>query len=190
MFILPVGEMKLFRYIVLWLSIVITPTVLADSLQNSIDAIGADVLFMRHALAPGFGDPSNFDINDCSTQRNLDTQGREQAITLGKRLKREHVNFSEVKSSYWCRCYETAQLLDVGPVEKFSGLNSFFQQHADRRETLNSLNDYLTSLDSDSDPVLLVTHQVVISAVTGISPASGGFVLFNSKTGAAARWDP
>jgi len=188
--ILPVGEMKLFRYIVLCLSLVITPTVLADSLQKSIDAIGADVLFMRHALAPGFGDPNNFDINDCSTQRNLDTQGREQAVTLGKQLKREHVNFSEVKSSYWCRCYETAELLNVGPVEKFSGLNSFFQQHADRRETLNSLNDYLSSLDNNADPVLLVTHQVVISAVTGISPASGGIVLFNSKTGKASRWDP
>jgi phosphohistidine phosphatase SixA len=182
--------MKLFRYIVLWLSLITAPTVLASSLQESIDAMDADVLFMRHALAPGFGDPANFDINDCSTQRNLDAQGRDQAVSLGKLLKSTKVNFSEVKSSYWCRCYETAELLDVGPVEKFSGLNSFFQQHADRRETLNSLNDYLTSLDSNSDPVLLVTHQVVISAVTGISPASGGFVLFNSKTGAAARWNP
>jgi ABC-type transporter Mla subunit MlaD len=75
-------------------------------------------------------------------------------------------------------------------VTKFSGLNSFFQQYADRRETLNTLNDSLASLEKGTDPVLLVTHQVVISAVTGISPVSGGIVLFNSKTGAALRWEP
>lgn len=172
------------------MSVIVSPPLLAGSLYDSIEAIDADIVFMRHALAPGFGDPTHFDINDCSTQRNLDSQGREQAARLGRQLKSEGVNFSEVKSSYWCRCYETAELLDIGPVEKFSGLNSFFQQHADRAKTLSSLNEYIASLNAESDPVLLVTHQVVISAVTGISPASGGFVLYNSKTGTASRWDP
>ncbi|CAI8216706.1 MAG: Uncharacterised protein [Marinobacterium sp. xm-d-530] len=182
--------MRVIRHFALLLSVVVSPFSFANSLQASIESIGADVLFMRHALAPGFGDPANFDISDCSTQRNLDDQGRQQALNLGKQLKAERINFSEVRSSFWCRCYETAELLDVGPVTKFSGLNSFFQQYADRRETLNTLNDYLASLEKGTDPVLLVTHQVVISAVTGISPVSGGIVLFNSKTGAASRWEP
>lgn len=185
-----VSLVRVMRHLALWLSVIISPSLFAGSLIDSIRAIDADVVFMRHALAPGFGDPSNFDINDCSTQRNLDSQGREQAVRLGRQLKSEEVNFSEVKSSYWCRCYDTAELLNVGPVEKFSGLNSFFQQYADKDETLNILNGYLDSLGKESDPVLLVTHQVVISAVTGISPVSGGFVLYNSKTGAASRWDP
>ena len=185
-----VSLVRVLRHLALWLFVIISPPLFADSFIDSIGEIDADVVFMRHALAPGFGDPSNFDINDCSTQRNLDSQGREQAVKLGRQLRSEAVNFSEVKSSYWCRCYETAELLNVGPVEKFSGLNSFFQQHADRDETLNILNGYFDSLDNELDPVLLVTHQVVISAVTGISPVSGGFVLFNSKTGAASRWDP
>lgn len=185
-----VSLVKVLRYLALWLSVFISPAALASTLLESIDAIKADVIFMRHALAPGFGDPSNFDINDCSTQRNLDPQGRAQAVELGNQLQSENIQLSAIKSSYWCRCYETAELLNLGPVEKFSGLNSFFQQHADRRETLNSLNEYLASLDSGADRVLLVTHQVVISAVTGISPASGGFVLFNSRTGTAQRWSP
>ena len=185
-----VALVRVLRHFVFWLSVIASPLTFANSLQASIEAIGADVLFMRHALAPGFGDPTNFDINDCSTQRNLDEQGRKQALNLGEQLRAEGVNYSEIRSSFWCRCYETAELLDIGPVTKFSGLNSFFQQHADRSETLGTLNKYLASLDNESEPVLLVTHQVVISAVTGISPASGGFVLFNSKTGAASRWNP
>ena len=163
------------------------PFVLAASaLAKVIAETAANVMFMRHALAPGYGDPSHFDVNDCSTQRNLDATGRAQAESLGRVLRKHQINFTEVKSSQWCRCQETARLLDVGKVVPFTGLNSFFEEHADREQTLRKLKRYLGSLKQD-ELVLLVTHQVVISAVTGVYAPSGGVVLFNtaSKTSKA-----
>jgi phosphohistidine phosphatase SixA len=152
-----------------------------SALAKVIAETGANVMFMRHALAPGYGDPSHFDVNDCDTQRNLDATGRAQAKSLGRVLKQHQIRFDEIKSSQWCRCQETARLLEVGKVMPFTGLNSFFEEHADREQTLRQLKSYLDSLKQD-DLVLLVTHQVVISAVTGIYAPSGGVVLFNTTT--------
>jgi phosphohistidine phosphatase SixA len=152
-----------------------------SALAKVIAETGANVMFMRHALAPGYGDPSHFDVNDCDTQRNLDATGRAQAKSLGEVLKQHQIRFHEIKSSQWCRCQETARLLEVGKVMPFTGLNSFFEEHADREQTLRQLKSYLDSLKQD-DLVLLVTHQVVISAVTGIYAPSGGVVLFNTTT--------
>ena len=152
-----------------------------SALAKVITKTGANVMFIRHALAPGYGDPSHFDVNDCSTQRNLDATGRTQAKSLGKVLRQHQINFDEVKSSQWCRCQETARLLEVGKVVPFTGLNSFFEEHADREQTLRQLKNHLDSLKPD-ELVLLVTHQVVISAVTGVYAPSGGVVLFNTTT--------
>ena len=159
-----------------------------SALAKVIAETGANVMFMRHALAPGYGDPSHFDVNDCDTQRNLDATGRAQAKSLGKVLKQHQIRFDEIKSSQWCRCQETARLLDVGKVMPFTGLNSFFEEQADREQTLSQLKSYLDSLKQD-DLVLLVTHQVVISAVTGIYAPSGGVVLFNTTTKASKALD-
>ncbi len=159
-----------------------------SALAKVIAETGANVMFMRHALAPGYGDPSHFDVNDCDTQRNLDATGRAQAKSLGKVLKQHQIRFDEIKSSQWCRCQETARLLEVGKVVPFTGLNSFFEEHADREQTLRQLKSYLDSLKQD-DLVLLVTHQVVISAVTGIYAPSGGVVLFNTTTKASKALD-
>ena len=159
----------------------------AATLNERIEALGANVIFMRHALAPGFGDPDNFDIERCETQRNLDGQGRAQARDIGTKLKATGLDFDEVLSSQWCRCAETADLLDLGNWSTFSGLNSFFQGYADREQTLEKLEAYLNTL-SGTELVVLVTHQVVISAATGISPSSGGIVLYNSQTQRAESW--
>lgn len=159
----------------------------ATTLSERIESLGANVIFMRHALAPGFGDPDNFDIERCETQRNLDDQGRAQARDIGTKLKATGLDFDEVLSSQWCRCAETADLLDLGNWSTFSGLNSFFQGYAPRELTLEKLDAYLNSL-SGSELVVLVTHQVVISAATGISPPSGGIVLYNSKTQRSESW--
>ena len=150
-----------------------------SALAKVIAETGANVMFMRHALAPGYGDPGHFDVNDCATQRNLDATGRSQATALGKVLRQHQISFDEIKSSRWCRCQETARLLEVGKVVPFAGLNSFFEEHADRDQTLRQLKSYLDSL-KPNELVLLVTHQVVISAVTGIYAPSGGVVLFNT----------
>ena len=159
-----------------------------SALAKVITKTGANLMFIRHALAPGYGDPSHFDVNDCSTQRNLDATGRAQAKALGKVLRQHQIRFDEIKSSQWCRCQETARLLNVGKVVPFTGLNSFFEEHADREQTLRQLKSYLDAL-KPNERVLLVTHQVVISAVTGIYAPSGGVVLFNTTTKASKALD-
>ena len=140
---------------------------------------------MRHALAPGFGDPDHFLVNNCSTQRNLDETGRAQARSIGVKLELADIKFSAIYSSYWCRCLETAQLLGLGAVIPFDGLNSFFQNHAKRDATLAKLRQKLESLSPIAPPSLMVTHAVTIRAITGLSVASGGMVIYDLKTGKA-----
>ena len=162
----------------------------SDDLERIVASIDANVVFMRHALAPGTGDPENFSIEDCATQRNLSPQGRSQARQIGLLLKAS-VSFDDIYSSEWCRCVETTRLLDLGEWETLSGLNSFYEGHVDRERTLDLLDRFLNSLSGDR-LTLLVTHQVVISAVTGKYAESGGLVFYNSKTkqsvGASLRY--
>ncbi|MDB9894604.1 histidine phosphatase family protein [Reinekea forsetii] len=154
-----------------------------EPVKSAIKKIDANIVFMRHAIAPGFGDPIDFKIGDCSTQRNLDQAGQLQAQRIGEYMLTNGLEFDEVLSSEWCRCGETARLLDLGEWQAFSGLNSFFQSHADKQETLTKLESYLG--DNNHGLSLLVTHQVVIGAITGHSVESGGLVVYNSTTGQA-----
>ena len=153
----------------------------ANTLKHERESIHANIVFMRHALAPGFGDPARFDITDCNSQRNLDAAGRRQARQAGAALARSGIEIYQILSSRWCRCTETAALLELGAFTTFDGLNSFYGGHVDREETLFLLRQKLDSMDG-AQVVLMVTHQVVISAITGISPPSGGLVFYNSKT--------
>ena len=98
-----------------------------DKLTAAISSIDANVVFMRHALAPGFGDPANFALENCATQRNLDSVGRKQAMEIGAEIRRSATNFTVVLTSEWCRCKDTADLLGLGSWTPFSGLNSFFR---------------------------------------------------------------
>ena len=153
----------------------------AEPIEEAIAAIGADVVFLRHALAPGFGDPDGFRIGDCGTQRNLDGAGRAQARAIGRYFRDNGIGFDEVLSSQWCRCRDTAEELGIGEWQEFPGLNSFFSGIVDRDGTLALLEGKLASI-RPGELVLMVTHQVVIQAAAGISPASGGVVVFNSRT--------
>lgn len=166
----------------LYFLIIPAQVIASEPLKEALTKTSANVVFMRHALAPGFGDPAEFQINDCSTQRNLDEVGRGQATAIGQYLREHKIEFDAILSSQWCRCKQTASLLDLGSWTEFAGLNSFFQGHADRTETLNKLQRKLDSLP-DNALVLMITHQVVISAVTEIAPASGGLVVYNAGTG-------
>ena len=143
------------------------------------------VIFLRHALAPGTGDPSNFDIDDCQNQRNLDDTGRQQARAIGKRIASAKLNLAGIYSSEWCRCLETAILLDLGAVSPFDGLNSFYQNHAPRDATLAKLYSKLANLPKNGAPIIMVTHYVTIHAVTNIAVPSGGAVLYDLTTGYA-----
>ena len=142
-----------------------------------------NVLLIRHALAPGFGDPQNFDLNDCSTQRNLDGEGREQAFRIGEKLKASGIKFSKIYSSQWCRCMETAEYMNLGEITVEPGLNSFFQGIVPKDKTLSILRKRLKSVEAKQELVLMITHQVTITAVTGITVSSGGAVAFNTKSG-------
>ena len=142
-----------------------------------------NILFVRHALAPGYGDPQKFDLNECSTQRNLNGIGREQAYRIGENIKEAGIKFIKIYSSQWCRCIETAEYMNVGKINVEPGLNSFFQGIVTKEKTLSILRERLKAIESNKQFVLMVTHQVTITAVTGITVSSGGVVAFNSKSG-------
>tara|TARA_Y100001968_G_scaffold329635_1_gene379420 strand:+ start:247 stop:843 length:597 start_codon:yes stop_codon:yes gene_type:complete len=152
-----------------------------SELETIKKRISANVIFLRHALAPGFGDPDNFIKGDCSTQRNLNNKGRLQARALGDYLKKSNLRFSEILTSEWCRCIDTVKELNLGQWKTFSGLNSFFQGHEEKNQVMDKLQKKLNSL-GNSDLVLFVTHQVVILEQTGVTPRSGEMVLYNSIT--------
>lgn len=145
-------------------------------------------LILRHALAPGTGDPSEFRLDDCRTQRNLDQRGRDQASRLGERLRAAGIATARVYSSQWCRCRETAELLGLGPVEPLPALNSFYGRHEQREARIAALREFLAALPTDGPPVVLVTHQVTISALTGQATPSGGGSLLQLNGSGAPLW--
>jgi broad specificity phosphatase PhoE len=145
------------------------------------------VLMLRHANAPGVGDPPGFRLDDCSTQRNLDATGRAQAAKLGERLATAGIALPRVYSSQWCRCLETARLLQLGPVRELPALNSFYGRAEDRERNLAALRAFLADLPADGPPVVLVTHQVTISAFTGAGAVSGGGAVFELNGSGAPR---
>ena len=140
------------------------------------------IVFIRHALAPGNGDPINFKIDDCSTQRNLNMEGIIQARKIGKLLKENKIIFQSVYSSMWCRCLQTSKYMDAGKTIPHKGLNSFYENIVNKEETLNFLNNLIMKLDHSQKPILMITHYVVIKAITGFSVSSGEMVVYNIKT--------
>jgi phosphohistidine phosphatase SixA len=144
---------------------------------------GGHVLMIRHALAPGTGDPANFQIGDCSTQRNLDDRGRDQARRIGRWLRAHGVDSARVFSSQWCRCHETAELLDLGAVAELPALNSFFERPQDRAPNLAALRSFLENQPTDGELIILVTHHVTIAAITGQSVSSGQGVILRLLDG-------
>ena len=165
------------------------PLITLSDINQAIKKSNSNVIFLRHALAPGYGDPGNFRLEECETQRNLDSKGIEQAKLIGDYLKINNIQFSEILSSEWCRCIDTAYNMNIGEWKKFEGLNSFFQKFSIKSKVLNKLDTKLKGIKSD-DLVLMITHQVVIYNITGISPPSGGFVLYNSITKNALEFEP
>lgn len=128
------------------------------------------IAIMRHALAPGTSDPRDFTLGDCSTQRNLDDRGRAQARAIGAAFRERGIAFDTVYTSQWCRCRETAELLDVGPVKDAPALNSFFQDFSEEDARTAAAR---ALIDETGGQRMLVTHQVNISALTGRTTRSG-----------------
>ena len=103
------------------------------------------VALLRHAIAPGTGDPPDFAVGDCSTQRNLSQEGRAQAERIGDRFRDNGIEAARVVSSQWCRCLDTAELLGLGAVEELPPLNSFYQRTERRKPQTEALNAWLAA---------------------------------------------
>ena len=174
---------RLIALVALAVALLLAQTARAEPLSEAIAKIDADILFLRHALAPGYGDPADFRVDDCTTQRNLKDVGRAQARAIGAYFTENGITPDVILSSRWCRCQDTAREMAIGPFTTHDGLNSFFDGHVDRDETLAALRTRIKAIERGS-LVLMVPHQVVISAITGIAPQSGGMVVYNSRTGA------
>lgn len=145
------------------------------------------LLLLRHANAPGIGDPAGFTLSDWRSQRNLDAAGRAQAARLGARLRSAGAARAMVYSSQWHRCLETARLLGLGEVTELPAINSFLGQPHERGRRVAMLRGFLAALPSDGPPVVLVTHRVVITALTGGYAAAGGGMLPRLNSSSAPR---
>lgn len=146
------------------------------------------VLLMRHSVAPGVGDPSNFKLNDCSTQRNLSETGRQDARDIGAWLARREIRISRVESSRWCRAKETATLLNLGKVRLNKNLDSLFQEseltnHPQTIKIRKQIKDYRNK----TGILILVSHYVNIGAIANVGVSSGEGVLVRADSKGVIR---
>lgn len=137
---------------------------------------GRHLAIMRHAIAPGTGDPPGFRLGECATQRNLSDEGRAQARRIGERLRAAGIGGARVLASQWCRARETAALLGFGPPEDLPALNSFFAERGEGAGRTAALREWIAAARLDR-PVVLVSHQVNITALADVVPVPGELVL-------------
>ncbi|MEJ5357435.1 MAG: histidine phosphatase family protein [Desulfobacterales bacterium] len=153
-----------------------SPALRADEAAWEALRQGGRVVLLRHALAPGTGDPPGFRLGDCRTQRNLSAEGRDQARAIGEAFRRRGIPRDRVFSSRWCRCRETAALA-FGDYQAHPALDSFFANPAREGEKTAALRQLLGEHPPGPGNLVLVTHQVNITAFTGVVPAPGEMVL-------------
>jgi phosphohistidine phosphatase SixA len=150
---------------------------LLDALRS-----GGHLLLLRHAQTePGIGDPAGYKLSDCATQRNLSAEGRAQAKRTGEALAAKGIRFTKTLTSQWCRCRDTAKLISDS-VADFVALNSFFDDRSTEPKQTAAVRAHLKQMKAN-ESWLLVTHQVNISALTGVSPAMGEGVVVRVKGG-------
>ena len=170
--------MKFLRFFLI-IFILLISSVKADfnkKLFNQLEE-GGKLIFIRHAYAPGSGDPNNFNLSDCSTQRNLSKKGRDQAKLIGKFFKENHIKINRVLSSEWCRCKETAKIAFKNFSTK-SFLNSFYNPlyAKNKNKQVEELNNYIETFKTNGN-LILVTHYVLISEILNYNPSSGEIVV-------------
>lgn len=151
-------------------------TLANDKILDSLNE-GKKLIFIRHALAPGNGDPDNFLINDCSTQRNLSKKGINQSVKIGDFFKNNKIKIDQVLSSEWCRCKDTAKYAFEN-FTTFNALNSFYDEKFAANETkqINDLKKFIKNWDSDKN-LVFVTHYVVISSILNVGSSSGEIII-------------
>jgi phosphohistidine phosphatase SixA len=157
------------------------PVAAAQDSQAAWDALGngGHVALIRHGNAPpGYGDPPGFKIDDCATQRNLDEAGRAEARMLGEAFRQHAVRVDKILSSPWCRCLETARLMELGPVER-SWPAASSERNADR---LGALKQLLADWRGPGT-LVVVTHALTIQALVGIMPVQAATVVVRPRPG-------
>ncbi|MGV2974795.1 histidine phosphatase family protein [Roseibium alexandrii] len=164
-----------------WGILLTMPHARADDVAWQALENGGIVLF-RHALAPGTGDPANFTLGDCSTQRNLNDQGRADSRAIGQAFQDKGINVGRVLTSQWCRCVETAELAFPGQVAEEPVFNSFFQNRSAGPEQTRAAQRILEQWLGDG-ALVVITHQVNITALTDIFPQSGEGIVIQINNG-------
>tara|TARA_Y100000766_G_scaffold187804_1_gene161357 strand:+ start:395 stop:952 length:558 start_codon:yes stop_codon:yes gene_type:complete len=174
--------MKFLRFFLI-IFISLTTTVKADLNKKLINQLeeGGKLIFIRHAYAPGSGDPDNFNLNDCSTQRNLSKEGQRQAKYIGEFFRNNKVKIDKVLSSEWCRCKETAKIAFKN-FSTNSFLNSFYSSKfaKNKDKQVKALKEYIKKFKGDKN-LVLVTHYVLISEILNYGPSSGEIVVSNKN---------
>ena len=170
--------MKIFKTLLLTF-IFLTFSVKADLSQNLINELdeGGKLVFIRHAYAPGSGDPQNFNLYDCSTQRNLNDSGRNQSKNIGRLFSKYNIEIKNIYSSEWCRCKETASIaFQKFETKKF--LNSFYSAKfaKNREKQVKEFNNFI-KLWNRKDNLIFVTHYVFISEILNYAPSSGEIII-------------
>ena len=159
------------------LNLFISNNVIAD--QSVIKELqkGGKIVFIRHSLAPGNGDPDNIDLKKCDTQRNLNQEGIEQSKKIGKLFSENNIQIDKVLSSEWCRCKDTAKYA-FQQYQTFSGLNSFYQEkfYKYKDKQIKNLKKFILEWNSEKN-LVLVTHFVVISEIFNVGISSGEMIV-------------
>ena len=158
---------------------IFTPFITHSSESNWKPAKDGDkIILIRHALAPGRGDPKGFKIENCKTQRNLDEIGINQSKKIGKLFREKKIKIDQVLSSQWCRCKDTAKYA-FGNFKEFSALNSTFSPPYDKNEKkqIKELKNFVKHWNGKGKNLVLVTHYVVILAMTGETSSSGELII-------------
>ena len=170
--------MKLIKIIIFLFISFNTPLVAnsKDDFQNLISE-GGKLIFIRHAYAPGSGDPDNFDLFNCDSQRNLNHEGIDQAKEINKFFLKNPIDSNLVLSSEWCRCKQTAKYAFKKYKTK-SFLNSFFSQKFahNKDKQIKELKEFIKNWNGKGN-LIFVTHYVVILEVLNLSVSSGEIVI-------------
>ena len=174
--------MRCFLSILIFIFSLLLPLSYASGSAWSLLEEGSKIVFIRHAYAPGGGDPDNFAIEDCSTQRNLNQQGIDQSISMGQEFSKRNIPIQQVYSSQWCRCKDTASFA-FGDYQELNSLNSTFEgkYRQNHQRQMNELKAMIASWDDTEGNLILVTHYVIIEGVLGYYPNSGELVITNKS---------
>jgi len=174
--------MKYIKPLILFLLIVFSPIKLSFA-DNMVDQLkqGGKIVLIRHAYAPGSGDPDNFLIKDCSTQRNLSKEGINQSKAIGIFFHKNQIPIDIILSSEWCRCKDTAYYAFKN-FKTNSFLNSFYDPkfRNNKERQIMELKNYITKWNGKKN-LILITHYVVINEILNVSSDSGEIIISDKE---------